>query len=233
MKRIILSLTVLFLLIGCGKDSMKFNKNKVISHDEIMESIDSPKDDDKGKSVIIGAKVFTAIGQEQDRNYYAVFADPDNYEKSFMLDVPKEVKFNDNDYIPIEGIISGQYKGTNLMGGINNFLSISSENTIKSTYFEAIVPALETIEVNETKTQNDVDIIIEKVEGSAIDTRLYVEIKNNTNDKLSVYTNDFKIVANGKGSLFFASKTLPVIVDVSWAKRFIEINCNTNNKPKE
>lgn len=192
MKRIVLILII--MLIGCGEKTDGFNSKNIITREELLESINNPTEDDKGKSTVFGAQVAYDVGQDKDRHYYVVMLDPENYDHMFIIDVPKE----EGDYIIVEGVISGTFKGENMVGGPVTNLAVTSDNVEDSTYFDAIAPAIETIVINQTKSQNDLDITLEKIEISEVDTRLYVEVVNNSEDNVSIYPSDFTIVAGGK-----------------------------------
>lgn len=200
MKKVILVISILFILVGCGSNGhdLTFDESNLISHEKLVENIKNPSKEDVGKSVAFGAMVNNDVGEEGDKHYYQLTLDPVNYELDVMIGVPKDQKLDTNQYVLVEGVIVGVFKGENVLGGEVVNLQITTESVKNSTFIEAIAPAIETVEINQTKDQHGVEILINKIELSEIDTRMYVEINNNSSDKVSIYSFDFKLVAGGK-----------------------------------
>lgn len=200
MKKIILVIFSLFLLTSCGSstDNLTFDTANLLTREELVTYVKNPSDEAKGKSTVFGAQISNDVGEEGDKHYYQVMLDPENYDLNIIIDVPKDQKLNIDQYILVEGVIAGDFKGENLLGGVVTNLYVETNSVKESSFIDAIAPALETININQTKSQHGVDIIIDKIEISNIDTRLFVEINNNSKEKISIYSFNFKLVAGGK-----------------------------------
>lgn len=191
------------ILVWCGgnsKPGLEFSKENVVETEDFERMIiSSDTKEDIGKSVSFGGQVFNEVDTKDGCNYYQIYTDPINYGGTVMTGVPEELgKLKENQIILIDGVVVGSSTGTNLMGGEFSNLLISVVKVEESTFSEAIAPSLKKISINQTQEQNGVSVTIEKIEFSTAGTRLYVDIKNDSSSKISVYSFDFNLVSGGK-----------------------------------
>lgn len=200
MRKLVILILASVMLFACGSkgQAISFDSENIISNEELITYIKNPSSADKGKSVKFGAKVSNDVGIEKDKHYYQLTLDPKNYDLDLIIDISEDQELNVDEYVIVEGVIGGEFKGENMLGGLVTNLFVSSTTVKKSSFIDAIAPAKETININQSLEQNGVEITVNKLEISDIDSRLYVEIVNNSSSTISIYSFNVKIVANGK-----------------------------------
>lgn len=203
MKKILILCLCTFMILGlsgCEKAEEPTPEAIRFVDDTEINNMYSNPEMYQGMYVTLKGKVFT---QPQESNGLAAFqmwGDPDHNDKNTLITCDKALlnDINTDDYITVIGYVAGQYEGNNALGGNVKAPQIVAETIEKSSYIEAISPAINTIEINGTSTQYDVDITITKVEFAQKETRVYLSVNNRSNEKFHIYQFNSKLTQNNK-----------------------------------
>ena len=168
-----------------------------LTDSEIDKAYSSP-DSYTYKYMKISGVVFGEPEVDEDYVYFQMYGDATNYEKNTLVVAPKGTKVKENDYVVVDGMISGSYDYDNYFGATITSLLLQAENVSESNYIDVVSPSLKTLKPNLSINQYGYQVTIEKVEFSPIETRVYVRVKNNGTDNFNLYANISKVVQSGK-----------------------------------
>lgn len=203
---ILLTATMVLSMTACGggdngnssEKSSEPEKKEYISETEIADLFTTP-DNFKGKYVKLSGQVFVDPEKDDDEIALQVWHDPQNAEKNFIVYYKGEVTVKTNDYIEVDGKITGEFKGENAFGGEVTAPMIEADTLEVKSYMEAVVPTIsEIIPENAIAEQNGVALKVDKVEFAEKETRVYLTESNSSADKFSMYVYSIKIVQNGQ-----------------------------------
>lgn len=208
MVTILLALCLTFSLGACGgTETTEEPKQKTAQKEEIVyleeteiSNLFSNPDEYKGKYVKLSGRIFN--GPDTDENYvaYQAWHDIQNSDKDFIfgMENPTEELVMD-DYVIIDGKITGTFEGENAFGGTITCPVIDAISIKKQSYMEAVVPTVsEIVPENAVAEQNGITLKVDKIEFAEKETRIYLTETNASSDKFSMYTFDIKIVQNGQ-----------------------------------
>ncbi|ARK20335.1 hypothetical protein [Sporosarcina ureae] len=207
------SALAVLLLAGCGTDEVKEEKNdtaqeveetqadgkgKVLAAEDFDKMYTNPKKYKNYEVSYIG-RVMNTPEKDDDGVYLQVYANPEKYEQNTIVFYPDaSLSVSDEDYLKITGIIKDEFKGENMMGAELTMPMIEATELEIIGYTDAMAPTLQTIEVNEMKEQHGYEMKVEKVELSEKQTRVFITITNTSSEKVSFYSFNSKLVADGK-----------------------------------
>lgn len=200
MRKVLLMISVVFILISCANVNDKNLEDKITETDfmpyhDFRLNVEEPSDKDKGKKVRFGAIVNRRLEdnlEDGDRRFEMYI---DNYDTSLIIEVSDDMPLESNGYFIIEGTIEGVDIFVNHKKEEIKNLIVTTTNVESSTYEEALSQSIKTVEINAGKTQNDFEITIEKIEFSNIETRVFVDLKNNTKFNLDLLGFNYNIIA--------------------------------------
>ncbi|HIW21624.1 MAG TPA: hypothetical protein H9887_06340 [Candidatus Dorea intestinavium] len=207
-KILVLFLTgiLALLLLACGgtsstdetDDSNVAKEKEYLSDEQIDELFHSPENF-KGKYVKLIGKVFTTPEKSDKNIRLQLYYDIPNYDKNFIVYYTGTESIAIDDYLLIDGLIKGEFKGKNFIGS-NVSVPLIETNKIEVTdYITAVVPTTKEITLTDsTITQHDVSITYEKIQFSDLETRIYLSATNNSNDTFNLHTYSAKIIQNGQ-----------------------------------
>ncbi|MEZ3488437.1 MAG: hypothetical protein K1W22_18125 [Lachnospiraceae bacterium] len=195
------------LLAGCGgkeKDSgdtsekaKKSDKKEYVSDAEIANVFSDPEKY-KGKYIRLSGKVFNGPDKEENYAAYQAWHDITNAQNDFVFGLEDD-SFVVDDYVMVDGVITGVFKGENMMGGTISCPMIHADSVEKLSYMEMVVPTIkEIVPENAVSEQNGISIKVDKVEFAEKETRVYMTETNSSADKFSIFTYDMKIIQNGQ-----------------------------------
>ena len=194
MKKILSLIMVLifaFTLASCGEE-----KEKVYVQDsEILNVLQSP-DDYKGKYIVFNARI-SQILVNGDETTLQVYTPYDDFKDNALVTIYNSSEtYIEDEYITIDGKINGSQKYENMFGEKLKSPGIEAETIKKTTYMEAVRPAIKTIDVWQTIDHGNAPMTLEKVEFAEKETRVYVTFENHRGETYSLYTYSPVIVQN-------------------------------------
>ena len=205
-KRIVAIVMVCLMsvgLIACGGDSggseSENDKKEYLSESEIANLFSDP-DNYKGKYVKLSGKIFNGPDTADDYVAYQAWHDVQNSTNDFVfgMESPEE-DFNVDDYVVVDGRITGTFEGTNAFGTTIECPQIDAVSIEKQSYMEAVVPTIKEITPeNAVSEQNGISLKVDKIEFAEKETRIYLTETNASSDKFSFSVYDIKITQNGQ-----------------------------------
>ena len=195
---IMAALTVIFCLASCGSTETAPEERVYLEESEFDAAL-SDGDSYKGKWIVITGKVFN-VDKDGDTVAIQVWYDVEDYDQQFIVYADKELaaSVKEDDYIKVDGEITGTFTGENMLGGEVTAPMINAETLEVGGYDDVYAPAEITKEVGETQDQYGLSVTIEKVEYAKNEARVYVAVKNDSGDTASVYTYNAKAIQDGK-----------------------------------
>ncbi len=186
----------LFILGSCGSSEPA---EKVYLEDSEISSALNDGDSYKGKYAIITGKVFS-IDKDGDTIAMQAWYDPETANHQFIVYADTELAgdVKEDDYIKVDGEITGTFTGENMMGGEVTAMTINAESLEVGGYDDVFAPAESTKEVDETKEQHGVSVTLDRIEYAKDEARVYVSVKNESGYMASIYAYDGKAVQEGK-----------------------------------
>ena len=183
------------VLILVSGDSNEPPKEKEYVKESQIGSVFTNPDQYTDKYIKIKGQVFNV---EEDNGTYAlqVWYDVKNYDKNFIVLTDK--KFENEDYISVDGWITGEFTGENIVGGEVSCPQIQAVSVEESSYKDIAAPTVKEIIVNKTSEQHGVKVTVEKVEFAEEETRVYVKAENNSSDTVNIYAFDAEAIQDGK-----------------------------------
>ncbi|GGG15960.1 hypothetical protein GCM10007425_07830 [Lysinibacillus alkalisoli] len=211
MKKILLSGSILlFLLGGCGSNNDESQKKSEVSTEKNEKSAGKITEDDitklytspkkfKGYEYEFVGKLLGEPEQDDEGTYLQIYADPQNYEKNTIVAIKDPtLKIKEDDYVRVKGTIEDTFEGENMLGGKVTAPMVLASSVKVIDYAEALAPTLKEIKVEKEINQNDFIVKVEKIEFAKPHTRVFFTIDNKTNDKISFYTFNTKLIHQGK-----------------------------------
>lgn len=193
-----LVIAAVLLINSCGSTETAPAEKVYLEGSEIDAAL-SDGDSYKGKWIVITGKVFNI---DKDGEDYAIqaWSDAENSDRQFIVYVAgdKVESVNNDDYIKVDGEISGTFKGENAFGGVISAPLINAESIEVGGYDDLYAPAESTKEVGDTKDQHGVKVTLDRIEYAKDEARVYVTVKNESGYNASIYTYDAKAVQDGK-----------------------------------
>lgn len=210
MKKIFILIMLLVLIIsGCGSteessesnsqpksdtESVKDKDTELLTKEQLIQLYTDPEKF-KGDKVDFFAKIAFPVEKDEEGTYIQAYNDPDNYERNTVIGIDDpNLDVQEGDIIHVIGKVEGKFDGENMMGADLTLPMVVASKIEKTDYATAFAPAIQTIEVNEEKDQHGYKMKISKIEIAKNETRVYMEIKNETDSNISFYGFDTKIV---------------------------------------
>ncbi|RST71981.1 DUF4352 domain-containing protein [Siminovitchia acidinfaciens] len=199
---------VVIVLAGCGEskttggnsDSPKKEKTsetKLLTKEEFEKMYSDPKKY-KGSTVDFYAKVFVEPERDGDGTYLQAYAN-NNDERNTIIGIEDpDFDIAEGDIIHVKGKIKDVFEGENAFGAQITAPAILADTIEKADYQTAFSPTEETIELNEEQNQHGYKLEVQKVELAEKETRVYVKVSNEMDDKISFYSFNAKLTTDGK-----------------------------------
>lgn len=199
---------ITLVLAGCGEsqssggnnDTSKKEKKeeaKLLTEDEFQKMFSDPKKY-KDSAVDFYAKVFVEPERDSDGTYLQAYAN-NNDERNTIIGVKDpDLDLSVGDIIHVQGKVKDSFEGENAFGGQVTAPVIIADEIEKADYQTAFAPAYATIELNKIQDQHGYKLEVQKVELADKETRVYVKVSNEMDDKISFYSFNAKLTVNGK-----------------------------------
>ncbi|SFB11454.1 MULTISPECIES: DUF4352 domain-containing protein [unclassified Bacillus (in: firmicutes)] len=207
-KSVVFSIVLILIisLIGCSSESSSSSKKeskkeetnkevKLLSKEEFTKMYSDPKKY-KGSKVEFFAKIFVDPEKDDKGTYMQVYAENNSEKNTIVAIKDPNIDVKVDDIIFISGKVEDAFEGENAMGGTITAPTILADKVEKSDYATAFAPAIKTVDVNQNIDQHGFVLNISKIEIAENETRLFVDITNNSNDTISFYSFNSKLVVN-------------------------------------
>ncbi len=201
MKKLMITISIIAIMLticacgGSGSSNDALTKGDPISKDEIQDLYSSPSDF-KGRGFDFTAKVIS-VEKDGDTLYIQAMYDKENYEKNTIIEyVSEEINVDNDDFIKVSGVVKGEFKGENALGGTVTAPHIVAESVEVVDAVDAY-PAEATYEVNKSITKGSCEVTLTKVDFTEDETRVFVTIKNNNSSEISMYPDQGVIIQDG------------------------------------
>src|SRR5699024_5207514 len=103
-----------------------------------------------------------------------------------------------DDYVRVKGIVKDGVEGQNAFGGTVNAPTVLAETIEIVDYVTAVSPTIEMIDVDESQDQHGYVVHVDKIEIAENMTRLYATVTNNTDDEISFYSFNAKLLIDSE-----------------------------------
>lgn len=178
-----------------GGDTDSGNKEYVADTD--IDNVIAGPDDYKGKYIKLTGKIYS-VDKKGSTIAIQCYHDVENSNREFMAYMDTEDSFKEGDYVNVDGKIEGKVRQDNEFGIYEDCLQIAADSIVAGPYQEIIAPAKTTKDEAKDVETNDVTFTVSKVEYAETETRIYLAVKNDSSDKVSVYSTLAKVVQDGK-----------------------------------
>jgi hypothetical protein len=173
------------------------SNSKLLTKDEFEQMYSNP-DNFTGRTVEFYAKIFIEP-EKDDKGIYMQAHANDDLNKNTLIGYPdNKVDLKRNDVIHVWGVVLKKVTGQNAFGAEVNAPMIRATKIEKADYATAFVPAIKTIQVNQEQNQYGYILKIGKVEIADKETRVYVNIQNHSQNKISFYSFNTKMVQGNR-----------------------------------
>ncbi len=176
-----------------SKDSREYVKN--------INSVVSDPDSYAGKYIVFYGIVSQTCDEGDDYYVYQVYTDT-NYNNSVLLKVSKDIskkEFKEDSFISVDAKITGSYSGQTVMGVDTSWAYLIAADAKKTTYIDSFGKANTTWEFdNKSIDKHGIKVQVKKVEFADTETRIYVDVTNNSKYDASIYSSSAKIIQNKK-----------------------------------
>lgn len=205
------SLTLAVTLAACGDGDGKETKKEAKKADIVLQTEEELVDLYQNPKAYKGAEVhFTgrafSIEKDGDFTYMQVWENPEDVANNTIVKFDSSLaKVKEDDYVKVVGIVGKEFKGENMLGGEVKAPTVEADSVEIIPAVEAIAPTKETKEINETKTQHNVSIDVQKIEFADEQTRVYVKVRNDSQMTIDFYTFNTKLI---EGSTQHEEETL-------------------------
>lgn len=201
-KLLIALLLLSSLLIGCssGEDNKttngKYSGDIIETEEEFREMYFDP-DKYSGANIEFPIRIIGGLGRgESGPRLQGLAYDKDNL--SVAIEIDTNIDLNSRDI----AIVKGQVEGVEGEGRIS-LVNIKADSIEKVDYVSAFSPAIKTVEINEEIDQDGYVMGVEKIEFAEKETRIYINVINNTEDNIRFSNYQSKLI---QGSNQFKEK---------------------------
>ena len=152
----------------------------------------------KGDNVEFFAKIFVEPEKDADGTYFQAYAN-NNSDRNVIVGIgDPDLDIKTDDIVFVKGTINDTFEGENAMGGIVTAPAIKAETVEISDYATAFAPAIKTVDVNQEINQHGYLLKLSKIEIAENETRLYLTIQNKSQDTISFYSFNTKLVSGNQ-----------------------------------
>ncbi len=190
------------VLSGCGGGSSSSeadsdpSKREYIPDDQIEQFFTKP-DDFKGKWVKLPGVVLKGSETDGDQTVVQAFYDVVKHEKSYMVYSKTTDSFASDDYILVEGKVDGTFTGKNYFGTDLTVPKIVDATITKSTYMDVAAPTVAQVEPAVSASEYGVTFSCDKVEYAKAETRVYMTVKNDSQNTINFGEYSIRLIVNG------------------------------------
>ena len=211
----VVAVLVLSLLAGCGAGPREENgsvqnttlppsesqnveySTEPLTENELKKMYSNPEDY-VGSTVELVGQIFGNVEYDDDGVYFQMWSDPENIHGNTVVGYSDtEITLESNQYVKVTGVIIDVFEGENMMGGEVIAPGVRADKLEVLSYKDAIMPTISTA----TATTNTIDqlgysVTVQKVELAEKETRVYISVTNNGDNKFSIYSYSMVFLQN-------------------------------------
>lgn len=176
----VVALILCFSLAACGE------KDTSLLSDSEVKLMRADADEYKHRTVRDLPLRISNVQINDGMFLYQGYDDENGSNNAVILKSEKDLDLKNQDYVLAAGSVAGKLSNDDSRVIGNSEMAVINATDVKKSDLTVFNLAKKTIQVNETKTQKNVSVTLEKVEIAEESTRVYFTIKNDSSDQVSV-----------------------------------------------
>ncbi len=208
MKRkvcVVIAVLVLALsLIGCsssssttGTTTSNSTSKELMKNDKISLLMGDP-DKYKGYPVELIGQVFGGTETKDGVSAFQMWTVPKGDKSNIIVYIKGSSGPKEDEYVKVKGTVTGKLDGKNGFGASITALTVAADSVEKMNPADVVAPAVQTVDVNKNVNQKGYSITLQKIEFAETETRVYLQVKNDTKGKINFWEHEAKATQNGK-----------------------------------
>lgn len=196
---IVVAVTALVLLAGCGGNNTTDRTSATAAISAEKFTLDNwgqlAADPEKyeGASVDIVGQVLGSVERDDEGTYWQMYADPQDYDWNTIVGYgDPSFPVAEQDYVHVTGIVAGEFEGENMFGAKITAVQVYAATAEVVDATATASKPLRTVRGDEGIEQHGVRIRIDKIEFASDETRVYLEVSNNSRETAHFYAFEAK-----------------------------------------
>jgi hypothetical protein len=190
-------------LSGCGSSTPASSSGNKESPKELVtnakyQQLAGDPDKYKGYPVELTGKVFGDVEAKDGVTAFQMWADPKDNNGNIIVYSKSSIIPKDGDFVKTKGIVKGKFEGKNGFGAAITAITLNVETLEIINAVDILAPAKQKADINKTITQNGFSITMQKIEFADTESRVYLQLKNDSKGKVNLYKYSIKATQNGK-----------------------------------
>lgn len=189
------------MLAACGSSNEgSTSEEKVYLEDSQIQQLFTDPEQFKGKYAKLSGVLLANPETDSDGSTaLQIFYDTQNYDQNFIVYTDNaDASLKSGDYVKVDGKVRGKFTGQNAMGAEISIPAIENASVTKSTYMDVVAPTTVALEPNVSSEQHGITASVDKVEYSDLETRVYMTVKNDSPDNVSLDVYGIKLIMDGQ-----------------------------------
>ncbi|GIM44530.1 hypothetical protein DNHGIG_00790 [Collibacillus ludicampi] len=188
--------TIVMSMTGCGGSSATTSSSNVPKVTETNKAqFLQDADKFKGADATLQGKVF--IGTKNIGDMTAFQMQVDNHNVVVNLN-GQNADIKENDFVEVTGRVQGVMEGTNAFGAKISAPVIQLESVKKIDPLSVLSPTIKSLQVDKTLDQHGLSLTVNKIDFAKDEQRVYITIKNGTQNKAYFFVFEAKAVQDGQ-----------------------------------
>lgn len=189
------------MLAACGSSNEgSTSEEKIYLEDSQIQQLFTDPEQFKGKYAKMSGVLLANPETDSDGSTaLQIFYDTQNYDQNFIVYTDNaDASLKSGDYVKVDGKVRGKFTGQNAMGAEISIPAIENASVTKSTYMDVVAPTTAALEPNVSSEQHGITASVDKVEYSDLETRVYMTVKNDSSDNVSLDVYGIKLIMDGQ-----------------------------------
>ena len=189
------------MLAACGSSNEgSTSEEKVYLEDSQIQQLFTDPEQFKGKYAKLSGVLLANPEADSDGSMaLQIFYDTQNYDQNFIVYTDNaDASLKSGDYVKVDGKVRGKFTGQNAMGAEISIPAIENASVTKSTYMDVVAPTTAALEPNVSAEQHGITASVDKIEYSDLETRVYMTVKNDSSDNVSLDVYGIKLIMDGQ-----------------------------------
>ena len=189
------------MLAACGSSNEgSTSEEKVYLEDSQIQQLFTDPEQFKGKYAKLSGVLLANPEADSDGSMaLQIFYDTQNYDQNFIVYTDNaDASLKSGDYVKVDGKVRGKFTGQNAMGAEISIPAIENAAVTKSTYMVVVAPTTAALEPNVSAEQHGITASVDKIEYSDLETRVYMTVKNDSSDNVSLDVYGIKLIMDGQ-----------------------------------